>query len=195
MQELRQCKPLEHNTIREGEAKHLSFFIFIQMKTNLIVKFLSILAIFFLPVMYISIAVGVVIFWKTYSDFWNLKNQPRVSRKKRCDKRKEIGLNLATTMLKYQLIILTIWAIDKYIIYGFGVAVGLPTKIVAAILITMQLFQIESNYKQINGKGMIDHLKHVANWVKDIKNTAKDVIKVVLIAGGILALLSFIPVK
>ena len=160
------------------------------MKTSAIYKLVSPFLMLLLPISLIMLTVGVTIIWKSWSDLKLLKTRTNLTKKKRCDSKLVILGKLATRMLTYQLIIVTFYMIDKNITHGFGLSIGFVTKLVATVLIIINAYQIDQNYKQINGKGLIAYLKDVAGWVKDIKDSGKDLMKILIAVVTIFAILS-----
>jgi hypothetical protein len=134
----------------------------------------SSLLLFFAPIKFILILVGIAIILDTIFGIIKVKKlkQPITSRK--------LG-NILVKMLIYQGAILTFFAIDVLILGDFiKLAVSVPyalTKVVALVAISIELFSIDESIRLFNnGKGFKYYFKQLFNVVKNTKEDINEII-------------------
>lgn len=127
----------------------------------------SSLLLFFAPIKFILILVGIAILLDTIFGLIKAKKlkQKITSRKL---------ANIIYKMLIYQGAILTFYAIDVLILGDFiTLAVSVPyalTKVVALVAVSIELFSIDESLRLFNnGKGFKFYFKQLINVVKDTK--------------------------
>lgn len=130
--------------------------------------------LFFCPIKGILITVGAVIALDTGTGIWKaLKNKtPLTSR----------GASaLISKLLLYQATMLVTYCLDFFILgeifYKLFTIENLVTKIVALILISIEVTSINENYKAVRGRSLWQALKNMLARAKEIKNEFNDLKK------------------
>lgn len=129
-------------------------------------KIIPALIAFFLPIAGILVAVGGFIILDTIVGVWKAKRlKEKVTSKKMS--------RIIQKMLVYQAVTLTFFLLDSFIVNDFiltffSVQFAL-TKVIALILISIEVFSIDESFGQATGLGLFGHLTKLIGKVKNLK--------------------------
>tara|TARA_R110000772_G_scaffold382_5_gene1387 strand:- start:5723 stop:6640 length:918 start_codon:yes stop_codon:yes gene_type:complete len=154
------------------------------MKTTTLFVFASIVAAFFTPIVPLLILVGFMVMARTYSDVWKIR-QRRKTFKTRCPLIKKTLGALTARMPKYQIGILSFYAMDFFIFKSFGSKDFFATKVVATVLMVIEFYYINANVKEVKGVGVLAVIRDIGGWVKEVKKDAGEILKLLVIALGL----------
>lgn len=129
-------------------------------------KLLAVLWTFFLPISNLLFLVGFCIFLDTVFGLWKAKKL-----KEKITSRKLSSI--ISKMMLYQITVILFFLIDKFILNQimlqfFSVPLML-TKIIALILISIEIFSIDENYRAVHQYGLWHAFKRAVGRAKEIK--------------------------
>ena len=129
-------------------------------------KLLAVLWTFFLPISNVLFLIGFCIFLDTVFGLWKAKKL-----KEKITSRKLSSI--ISKMMLYQITVILFFLIDKFILNAiilqfFSVPLML-TKIIALILISIEVFSIDENYRAIHKYGLWYAFKKAVGRAKEIK--------------------------
>lgn len=135
-------------------------------------KLLAIIGAFFLPISGILFLVGFSIFVDTLTGIWKARKLkiPITSRKLSA---------IVSKFFLYELAVIGFYLIDKFILNEiilvfFSVPLML-TKILALVLVSIELTSINENYISIKNISIFQSLKNLFSRAKEIKNDIDDI--------------------
>ncbi len=130
-------------------------------------KVLSILGAFLLPIKPLLLIVGLTIMIDTVMGIYKAKKtgQEVTSRK---------ASQVVTKMIMYQTAVILFFVMEKYILEDLILLfVSIPlflTKIVAMVLISIELKSMDENYEAIKGISLWDQFKELLKRAKEVKD-------------------------
>jgi len=133
-------------------------------------KILAVIITFLTPIHFVLMAVGAFILLDTIIGYWKaIKiNEKRTSKKL---------AKVIPKMLIYQLVVITFFTLDYAIIhdvlYNIFNVPYLLTKLIALILIWIELYSIDESWEQATGKSLFTRFKEMIFKVKESKNIMK----------------------
>ena len=127
---------------------------------------------FFMPIWGLLFLIGFAIVLDTITGIWK-------SRKNKVPFSSRLFSSIASKMALYEITVILFYFIDYFILNGivikfFSVDL-LLTKIVALILVSIEVISINENYKAVRGLDLWDSAKRLFNRVKDIKNNTDEI--------------------
>lgn len=136
------------------------------------VKFAVLISTFLMPISGLLFLIGFVIVLDTITGIWkSLKNKtPLTSR----------GLSaIASKLLLYEVTVILFYMIDKFILNKiilqfFSVELML-TKILALILVSIEVMSINENYKAVKGLDLWQAMKNLFSRAKEIKKEVDEI--------------------
>jgi len=137
-------------------------------------KILIILSAFLMPIKPLLILVGLMIFLDTIFGVWKCKkNGTQITSK---------GLSsIVSKMVLYQASVILFFALEKFIFGDFVLLfTSIPlflTKIVATLLVGIEITSISENVEEATGVSIWQRIKSMLGRVKEIKNDVNDIIK------------------
>lgn len=135
-------------------------------------KLLAMISAFLMPISGLLFLVGFVIVLDTITGIWkSLKNKVPVTSR---------GLSaIASKMLLYQVTVILFYMIDhfilnKIILQFFSVPLML-TKVLALILVSIEVMSINENYKAVKGLDLWQAMKNLFARAKEIKKEVDEI--------------------
>jgi multisubunit Na+/H+ antiporter MnhG subunit len=146
----------------------------IALKKVTIDKVLIVLSAFLLPIKPLIVLVGVCICLDTIFGVWKAK--------KIGEKITSKGLSsIVSKMVLYQSSVILFFALEKFLVGDFILLfTSIPlflTKVIATLLIGIELTSISENIEEATGVSIWQRIKIMLGRVKEIKNDVNDVIK------------------
>ncbi len=135
-------------------------------------KLLGILSAFLMPISGLLFLVGFVIVLDTITGVWkSYKNKVKITSR---------GLSaIISKMLLYEVTVIMFYMIDKFILNSiilqfFSVEL-LLTKVLALILVSIEVMSINENYKAVKGLDLWQAMKNLFARAKDIKKEVNEI--------------------
>jgi hypothetical protein len=127
---------------------------------------------FFMPIWGLLFLIGFAISLDTITGVWK-------SKKNKVPFSSRLFSSIASKMALYEITVILFYLIDYFILNGivikfFSVDL-LLTKIVALILVSIEVISINENYKAVRGLDLWDSAKRLFNRVKEIKNNTDEI--------------------
>jgi hypothetical protein len=127
---------------------------------------------FFMPIYGLLFLIGFAIVLDTITGIWK-------SRKNKVPFSSRLFSSIASKLALYEITVILFYLIDYFILNGivikfFSVDL-LLTKIVALILVSIEVISINENYKAVRGLDLWDSAKRLFNRVKEIKNNTDEI--------------------
>lgn len=146
----------------------------IALKKVTIDKVLIVLSAFLLPIKPLIVLVGVCIFLDTIFGVWKAK--------KTNNKITSKGLSsIVSKMVLYESAVILFFALEKFLVGDFILLfTSIPlflTKVIATLLVGIELTSISENIEEATGVSVWQRIKIMLGRVKEIKNDVNDVIK------------------
>ncbi len=144
------------------------------LKKVTIDKILITLSAFLMPVKPLMVLVGLMIFLDTIFGVWKCKKQgTKVTSK---------GLSaIVSKMVLYQFAVILVFALEKFMFGDFILLfTAIPlflTKVVATLLVGIELTSISENIEEATGVNIWQKVKDMLGRAKDIKNDVNDILK------------------
>jgi hypothetical protein len=136
------------------------------------VKLTATIAAFLMPISGLLFLVGFVIVLDTITGVWkSIKNKVKITSR---------GLSaIISKMLLYEVTVILFYMIDKFILnniilHFFSVDL-LLTKILALILVSIEVMSINENYKAVKGLDLWQAMKNLFARAKDIKKDIDEI--------------------
>jgi hypothetical protein len=136
------------------------------------VKLTATIAAFLMPISGLLFLVGFVILLDTITGVWkSIKNKVKITSR---------GLSaIISKMLLYEVTVILFYMIDKFILNNiilqfFSVDL-LLTKILALILVSIEVMSINENYKAVKGLDLWQAMKNLFSRAKEIKNDLDEI--------------------
>jgi hypothetical protein len=136
------------------------------------VKLTATIAAFLMPISGLLFLVGFVILLDTITGVWkSIKNKVKITSR---------GLSaIISKMLLYEVTVILFYMIDKFILNNiilqfFSVDL-LLTKILALILVSIEVMSINENYKAVKGLDLWQAMKNLFSRAKDIKKDLDEI--------------------
>lgn len=127
---------------------------------------------FFMPIWGLLFLIGFAIGLDTITGIWK-------SRKNNIPFSSRLFSSIASKMALYEITVILFYLIDYFILNGIVVKFFsvdlLLTKIVALILVSIEVISINENYKAVRGLDLWDSAKRLFNRVKEIKNNTDEI--------------------
>jgi len=142
------------------------------IKTN-IFALLTIVISFLMPIKPLILIVGATIFLDTiFGVVRSLKNKEAITSRRLS--------RIVSKMVLYQSAIILFFCVEKYILndimISFGMVPLLLTKIVATMLIFVEVLSMMENYEMISGVDIWDKFKEVFRRTSQLKDNVKKII-------------------
>jgi hypothetical protein len=135
-------------------------------------KLLGVLSAFLMPISGLLFLVGFVIVLDTITGVWkSYKNKVKITSR---------GLSaIISKMLLYEVTVIMFYMIDKFILNSiilqfFSVEL-LLTKVLALILVSIEVMSINENYKAVKGLDLWQAMKNLFARAKDIKKEVNEI--------------------
>lgn len=131
------------------------------------------LSAFFAPVAGTLLAVGAAIFLDVVVAYWRtrVKKESWTSRK--------MGKGLIGKFLSYQTAVILFFFMDKFIlndfVFMFANIPFLMTKVIALVIIFIELKSIDESWKIVKGVGLFEGITKLIKFSKKIKNQIEDI--------------------
>ncbi len=144
------------------------------LKKVTIDKILITLSAFLMPIKPLMVLVGLMIFLDTIFGVWKCKKQgTKVTSK---------GLSaIVSKMVLYQFAVILVFALEKFMFGDFILLfTAIPlflTKVVATLLVGIELTSISENIEEATGVNIWQKIKDMLGRAKKIKNDVNDIIK------------------
>jgi hypothetical protein len=144
------------------------------LKKVTIDKILITLSAFLMPIKPLMVLVGLMIFLDTIFGVWKCKKQgTKVTSK---------GLSaIVSKMVLYQFAVILVFALEKFMFGDFILLfTAIPlflTKVVATLLVGIELTSISENIEEATGVNIGQKIKDMLGRAKKIKNDVNDIIK------------------
>ena len=127
---------------------------------------------FFMPIWGLLFLIGFAIVLDTITGIWK-------SRKNKVPFSSRALSAIASKLALYEITVILFYLIDYFILNGiiikfFSIDL-LLTKIVALILVSIEVISINENYKAVRGLDLWDSAKRLFNRVKEIKNNTDEI--------------------
>jgi hypothetical protein len=127
---------------------------------------------FFMPIWGLLFLIGFAIVLDTITGIWK-------SRKNKVPFSSRLFSSIASKMALYEITVILFYLIDYFILNGiiikfFSVDL-LLTKIVALILVSIEVISINENYKAVRGLDLWDSAKRLFNRAKEIKQNTSEI--------------------
>ncbi len=136
------------------------------------VKLTATIAAFLMPISGLLFLVGFVILLDTITGVWkSMKRKVPITSR---------GLSaIISKMLLYEVTVIMFYMIDKFILNGiilhfFSVEL-LLTKVLALILVSIEVMSINENYKAVKGLDLWQAMKNLFSRAKDIKKDLDEI--------------------
>mgnify|MGYP003627603362 FL=1 len=137
-------------------------------------KLMAIILSFFLPIVGILILIAASVILDTITGIWKAKKlkQPITSRRLSA---------IISKILLYEATVMLFYAMDKFllndIVLSFFSIELLTTKILALVLVSIEVISINENYKAIYQKDLWDALKNLFARAKEVTSDFKNIKK------------------
>lgn len=146
----------------------------IALKKVTIDKVLIVLSAFLLPIKPLIILVGLCIFLDTIFGVWKAKKTKQKITSK--------GLSsIVSKMVLYESAVILFFALEKFLVGDFILLfTSIPlflTKVIATLLVGIELTSISENVEEATGISIWQRIKIMLGRVKEIKSEVNDVIK------------------
>jgi len=135
-------------------------------------KLLAVISTFLMPISGLLFLVGFVIVLDTITGVWkSYKNKVKITSR---------GLSaIISKMLLYEVTVIMFYMIDKFILNSiilqfFSVEL-LLTKVLALILVSIEVMSINENYKAVKGLDLWQAMKNLFARAKDIKKEVDEI--------------------
>lgn len=135
-------------------------------------KLLAVISTFLMPISGLLFLVGFVILLDTITGVWkSYKNKVKITSR---------GLSaIISKMLLYEVTVIMFYMIDKFILNSiilqfFSVEL-LLTKVLALILVSIEVMSINENYKAVKGLDLWEAMKNLFSRAKDIKKEVDEI--------------------
>ena len=135
-------------------------------------KLLAVISTFLMPISGLLFLVGFVILLDTITGVWkSYKNKVKITSR---------GLSaIISKMLLYEVTVIMFYMIDKFILNSiilqfFSVEL-LLTKVLALILVSIEVMSINENYKAVKGLDLWQAMKNLFARAKDIKKEVDEI--------------------
>jgi hypothetical protein len=135
-------------------------------------KLLGVISAFLMPISGLLFLVGFVIVLDTITGVWkSYKNKVKITSR---------GLSaIISKMLLYEVTVIMFYMIDKFILNSivlqfFSVEL-LLTKVLALILVSIEVMSINENYKAVKGLDLWQAMKNLFARAKDIKKEVDEI--------------------
>ena len=135
-------------------------------------KLMAVISAFLMPISCLLFLVGFVIILDTITGVWkSYKNKVKITSR---------GLSaIISKMLLYEVTVILFYMIDKFILNNiilqfFSVDL-LLTKILALILVSIEVMSINENYKAVKGLDLWQAMKNLFSRAKDIKKDLDEI--------------------
>ena len=145
--------------------------LFATMQANWF-KLLAVISTFLMPISGLLFLVGFVIALDTVTGVWkSYKNKVKITSR---------GLSaIISKMLLYEVTVIMFYMIDKFILNSiilqfFSVEL-LLTKVLALILVSIEVMSINENYKAVKGLDLWQAMKNLFARAKDIKKEVDEI--------------------
>ena len=145
--------------------------LFATMQANWF-KLLAVISTFLMPISGLLFLVGFVIVLDTVTGVWkSYKNKVKITSR---------GLSaIISKMLLYEVTVIMFYMIDKFILNSiilqfFSVEL-LLTKVLALILVSIEVMSINENYKAVKGLDLWQAMKNLFARAKDIKKEVDEI--------------------
>ena len=145
--------------------------LFATMQANWF-KLLAVISTFLMPISGLLFLVGFVILLDTVTGVWkSYKNKVKITSR---------GLSaIISKMLLYEVTVIMFYMIDKFILNSiilqfFSVEL-LLTKVLALILVSIEVMSINENYKAVKGLDLWQAMKNLFARAKDIKKEVDEI--------------------
>ena len=145
--------------------------LFATMQANWF-KLLAVVSTFLMPISGLLFLVGFVIALDTVTGVWkSYKNKVKITSR---------GLSaIISKMLLYEVTVIMFYMIDKFILNSiilqfFSVEL-LLTKVLALILVSIEVMSINENYKAVKGLDLWQAMKNLFSRAKDIKKEVDEI--------------------
>ena len=145
--------------------------LFATMQANWF-KLLAVISTFLMPISGLLFLVGFVILLDTVTGVWkSYKNKVKITSR---------GLSaIISKMLLYEVTVIMFYMIDKFILNSiilqfFSVEL-LLTKVLALILVSIEVMSINENYKAVKGLDLWQAMKNLFSRAKDIKKEVDEI--------------------
>ena len=137
-------------------------------------KILITLSAFLMPIKPLMILVGLMIILDTIFGIWKCKKQGTEITSK--------GLSsIVSKMVLYEAAVILIFALEKFMLGEFVLLfTAIPlflTKVVATLLVGIELTSMSENFKGATGISIWQKIKVMLGRAKDIKNDVNDILK------------------
>jgi multisubunit Na+/H+ antiporter MnhG subunit len=144
------------------------------LKKVTIDKILITLSAFLMPIKPLMILVGLMIILDTIFGIWKCKKQGTEITSK--------GLSsIVSKMVLYEAAVILIFALEKFMLGEFVLLfTAIPlflTKVVATLLVGIELTSMSENFKEATGISIWQKIKVMLGRAKDIKNDVNDILK------------------
>ncbi len=135
-------------------------------------KLMAIILSFFLPIVGILILIAASVILDTITGIWKAKKlkQPITSRRLSA---------IISKILLYEATVMLFYAIDKFllndIVLSFFSIELLTTKVLALVLVSIEIISINENYRAIYQKDLWDALKNLFARAKEVTSDFKNI--------------------
>lgn len=130
-------------------------------------KLVAVIASVFAPISGIMITIGLAILIDTIIGIWKAKKLNEKLTSRRLSR-------IISKILVYEASVMLFFLIDMYmlgdILKHFFTIEYLLTKVVGLILVSVEVFSIDENYKAVKGFGIFDAFKKLVAKAKDVKD-------------------------
>jgi hypothetical protein len=148
------------------------FYILLKTMQANWIKLLATISAFLMPISGLLFLVGFVIVLDTVTGIWkSLKNKTKITSR---------GLSaIISKMLLYEVTVILFYMIDHFILNNiilqfFSVQL-LLTKVLALILVSIEVMSINENYKAVKGLDLWQAMKNLFARAKDIKKEVDEI--------------------
>lgn len=148
------------------------FYILLKTMQANWVKLLATISAFLMPISGLLFLVGFVIVLDTITGVWkSIKNKTKITSR---------GLSaIISKMLLYEVTVILFYMIDHFILNNiilqfFSVQL-LLTKVLALILVSIEVMSINENYKAVKGLDLWQAMKNLFARAKDIKKEVDEI--------------------
>jgi hypothetical protein len=148
------------------------FYILLKTMQANWIKLLATISAFLMPISGLLFLVGFVIVLDTVTGIWkSIKNKTKITSR---------GLSaIISKMLLYEVTVILFYMIDHFILNNiilqfFSVQL-LLTKVLALILVSIEVMSINENYKAVKGLDLWQAMKNLFARAKDIKKEVDEI--------------------
>ena len=135
------------------------------------IKLMSVLVVLFAPIQGIMITIGLAILADTVVGIWKSRKLDQQISSRRLSR-------VISKMLIYQITIILFFMIDKFILHDLTANIftieWLLTKVIALTLVSIEVFSIDENIRQVRGSGLMEAFKRLIRKSKEIKSDIDD---------------------